>query len=171
MRSRLHRRRRLERRCRFVEGLAPDVAVGLHHLRRHVPNLRLDDPVWQALLGQRRDGRVPSVVEPNMRQAGVPSPHDDWVLRRRSVQGGTHRLESSIGLVSGRILPPPTDTHRPGGVCALAIQSRTNVAISASVFAFTCRSQPPKSTIPIGWRWISINPGRTSLPPASPPAF
>ena len=42
----------LERRRGLIEGLAPDVAIDRHHRRRDVPELRADDPVGHALLGQ-----------------------------------------------------------------------------------------------------------------------
>jgi hypothetical protein len=61
---------RLERIRRVVERLPTDVAVGLHHRRRHVSDLRLDHPVRQPLFRQRRDRRVPAVVKPDLRQAG-----------------------------------------------------------------------------------------------------
>ena len=51
--------RRLERGCCLIERFAVDVAVGLHHLGRDVSDLRLDHPVRQSLLSQRRDGRMP----------------------------------------------------------------------------------------------------------------
>ena len=47
---------------RLVQRLPPDVAVGLHHLGRHVTDLRLNHPVGQALLGQCRDRGVAPVM-------------------------------------------------------------------------------------------------------------
>jgi hypothetical protein len=53
----------------LIQRLAANVAVGLHHLGRDVPDLRLDHPVWQSLFRERRNRRVSAIVEAHMRSS------------------------------------------------------------------------------------------------------
>lgn len=66
-----NRRAGLQRISRLVQRLPPDVAVGLHHLGRHVTHLRLSHPVGQALLSQRRDGGMAAIMEADATEAPV----------------------------------------------------------------------------------------------------
>ncbi len=91
------------------------------HLGRDVSNLRLDHPIREPFLGQRRDGGVPAIVEAHVAQPrgrahraprGAPGRHAScWIDAFRTAVPGSSRLASRQSVVPSGSVAMPVPNH------------------------------------------------------------